>query len=312
MPISKPASGQVLLHVHACAVCRTDLHVVDGELSDPKRPLIPGHEIVGTVAAVGDRCTRFAAGDRVGAYWLGWTCDACDFCRSGRENLCDRAKFHGYTLDGGYAEYVVVDERFCVPLPRNFSDAQAAPLLCAGVIGYRALSKCGPAKRLGIYGFGSAGHIIAQVALAQGRELFAFTRRNDIAAQELAQKLGVRWAGGSDEQPPELLDAAILFAPVGALVPRALRVVNKGGIVVCGGIHMSDIPGFPYRILWEERSVVSVANVTRSDAEEFFSVAAKVPLRMEVETFPLKAANEALSRLRDGSLVGTAVLMTGS
>jgi len=309
LQIPKPGTGQVLLRIHACAICRTDLHVADGELPDPKLPLIPGHEIVGVIAAVGESGTRFHPGDRVGAFWLGWTCGKCGFCGSGRENLCDRAKFHGYTLDGGYAEYVVVDERFCVPLPRHFSDAQAAPLLCAGVIGYRSFVKCGDAKRLGIYGFGAAAHIIAQVALAQGRELFAFTRRGDVEAQNFARSLGACWAGGSDEQPPELLDAAIIFAPVGALVPQALRAVNKGGTVVCGGIHMSDIPAFPYRILWEERSIMSVANVTRGDAEEFMTIASTVPLRTEVETFPLTEANEALSRLRDGRLQGAAVLV---
>ena len=312
LEIPKPGSGQVLLRIQACAVCRTDLHVVDGELPNPKLPLIPGHEIVGTVAALGEGCTRFRSGDRVGAFWLGWACGKCEFCRARRENLCDRAKFHGYTLDGGYAEYVVVDERFCVPLPGNFSDAQVAPLLCAGVIGYRSLVKCGEAKRLGIYGFGAAAHIIAQVAVAQGREVFAFTRRGDVAAQRFAQMLGAAWAGGSDDPPPKLLDAAIIFAPVGALVPQALRAINKGGTVVCGGIHMSDIPAFPYRILWEERAIVSVANVTRHDAEEFMNLAAKVPLRTEVQTFQLTEANEALSSLREGRLRGAAVLVPGS
>jgi propanol-preferring alcohol dehydrogenase len=308
--IPKPDRGQLILRVHACAVCRTDLHVVDGELPDPKLPLIPGHEIVGSIAASGEGCTRFAPGERVGAYWLGWTCGACDFCRSGRENLCDRAKFHGYTLDGGYAEYAAVDERFCVRLPPNFPDAQAAPLLCAGVIGYRSLVKCGDAKRLGIYGFGAAAHIVAQVARAQSRQVFAFTRRGDERAQEFAKQLGADWAGSSDDKPPELLDAAIIFAPVGPLVPQALRAVQKGGTVVCGGIHMSDIPAFPYRILWEERTVTSVAHVTRRDAEEFMSVASKVPLRTRVETFPLTEANEALSRLREGKVNGAAALLT--
>ena len=309
LPVPKPGPGQVLLQIRACAVCRTDLHVVDGELPNPKLPLIPGHEIVGTVAALGEGCTRFHSGERVGAFWLGWTCGECEFCRTGRENLCDRAKFHGYTLDGGYAEYAAIDERFCVPLPRKFSDAQSAPLLCAGVIGNRSLEKCGDAKRLGIYGFGAAAHIIAQVALAQGRELFAFTRRGDVEAQSFAKGLGASWAGGSDEPPPELLDAAIIFAPVGALVPQALRAVKKSGTVVCGGIHMSDIPAFPYRILWEERTITSVANVTRRDAEEFMTVASTVPLRTTVETFPLAEANDALARLREGKLKGAAVLV---
>jgi propanol-preferring alcohol dehydrogenase len=308
-PMPTPGVGQVLVKVSACAVCRTDLHVVDGELPNPKLPLVPGHEIVGHVERVGARAERFKLDDRVGIPWLGWTCGECEFCRTGHENLCDHAKFHGYTLDGGYAQYVVVDERFCMALPRNFSDAQAAPLLCAGVIGYRSLVKCGEAKRLGIYGFGAAAHLVAQVALAQGRELFAFTRRGDVEAQKFAKSLGVAWAGGSDEQPPKLLDAAIIFAPVGALVTQALRAVNKGGAVVCGGIHMSDIPAFPYRILWEERSIASVANVTRRDAEEFMNIASKAPLRTEVQTFPLTEANETLSRLREGRLQGAAVLL---
>ena len=306
----KPGRGQVLLRVHACAVCRTDLHVVDGELPNPKLPLIPGHEIVGTVAEAGNASTRFGVGERVGAYWLGWTCGECEFCRSGRENLCERARFHGYTLDGGYAEYVAVDERFCVALPNRFPDENAAPLLCAGVIGYRSLAKCGDAKRLGIYGFGAAAHIIAQVAHAQDRRVFAFTRRGDDEAQQFAKQVGAEWAGNSDEQPPEPLDAAIIFAPVGALVPQALRAVNKGGTVVCGGIHMSDIPSFPYQILWEERTVTSVANVTRRDAEEFMAIASTVPLHTTVETFPLAEANEALTRLREGKLKGAAVLVT--
>ena len=307
-PEPKPGPRQVLLQIHACAVCRTDLHVVDGELPNPKLPLIPGHEIVGTVAALGEGCNHFRSGDRVGAFWLGWTCGECEFCRSGRENLCDRAKFHGYTLNGGYAEYVVVDERFCVALPRSFSDETAAPLLCAGVIGYRSFVKCGDAKRLGIYGFGAAAHIVAQIARAQGRQVFAFTRRGDEDAQQFARQLGAEWAGSSDEIPPVLLDAAIIFAPVGALVPQALRAVNKGGTVVCGGIHMSDIPAFPYRILWEERTVTSVANVTRHDAEEFMTTASSIPLRTIVETFPLADADEALTRLREGKLKGAAVL----
>ena len=305
----QPGAGQVLLRIHACAVCRTDLHVVDGELPNPKLPQIPGHEIVGSVAEVGEGCGRLKTGERVGAYWLGWTCGECEFCRSGRENLCARAKFHGYTLDGGYAEYCVVDERFCVPLPRSFSHVEAAPLLCAGVIGYRSLVKCGEAKRLGIYGFGAAAHIVAQVAQAQGCKVFAFTRRGDVEAQSFAKSLGAAWSGASEELPPEPLDAAIIFAPVGALVPQALRAVNKGGTVVCGGIHMSDIPAFPYRELWEERTITSVANVTRRDAEEFMALASSAPLRTSVETFPLTEANEALARLREGKLKGAAVLV---
>jgi propanol-preferring alcohol dehydrogenase len=305
----KPGAGQLLVRVHACAVCRTDLHVVDGELPRPKLPLVPGHEIVGTVAERGPGAERFAVGQRVGIPWLGWTCGACAYCLSGRENLCDQARFTGYTLDGGYAEYAVADQRFCFALPESYSDAEAAPLLCAGLIGYRSLVKAGQAQRLGIYGFGAAAHIVAQVARFQRRRVYAFTRPGDKAAQEFARELGAVWAGDSDSLPPERLDAAIIFAPVGGLLPQALRAVDKGGTVVCGGIHMSDIPSFPYSILWEERTVCSVANLTRRDGEEFLALAPRVPVRTEVETCPLSAANEALARLRSGKVKGALVLV---
>jgi propanol-preferring alcohol dehydrogenase len=298
LPVPEAGPGQVLLRVLACGVCRTDLHVVDGELPDPKLPVIPGHQVVGTTED----------GRRVGVPWLGWTDGECRYCRSGRENLCDRALFTGYTLDGGYAEYVVVDERFCFPIPDGFGDAEAAPLLCAGLIGYRSLRLAGDAERLGLYGFGSSAHIVAQVARAQGRRVFAFTRAGDEAAQQLALELGAEWAGPSDGPAPEELDAAIVFAPVGALVPAALRATAKGGTVVCAGIHMSDIPSFPYELLWEERSVRSVANLTRRDGEEFLPLAAEIPVRTQIETFPLERANEALDRLRAGELRGSAVL----
>jgi propanol-preferring alcohol dehydrogenase len=309
IPTPKPGATQVLVKVAACAVCRTDLHVVDGELPNPKLPLVPGHEIVGTIAEKGDRVERFKTGDRVGIPWLGWTCDECEFCRTGRENLCDRARFTGYTLDGGYAEFAVADERFCFPIPPAYSDAEAAPLLCAGLIGYRSLAKTGNAQRLGIYGFGAAAHIVAQVAKFQGREIFAFTRRGDSAAQQFAKSLGAVWAGDSETMPPALLDAAIIFAPVGSLVPLALTAVARGGTVVCGGIHMSNIPSFPYDLLWQERTLCSVANLTRRDGEEFFALAPKVPVRTMVQTFPLAEANEALARLRAGKLQGAAVLV---
>ena len=311
LPAPKPAAGQLLVRVNACAVCRTDLHVVDGELPNPKLPLVPGHEIVGVVAEVGAGVDRFEMGERVGIPWLGWTCGECHFCQSGRENLCDRAKFTGYTLDGGYAEYAVADARFCFHIPDGYSDAEAAPLLCAGLIGYRSLVKAGDARRLGIYGFGAAAHIVAQVARHQGRKVFAFTRPGDTAAQEFAKSLGAVWAGNSDASPPEPLDAAVIFAPVGALVPLALRAVAKGGVVVCGGIHMSDLPSFPYDILWHERAICSVANLTRRDAEEFLALAPRARVRTEVELFPLAEANEALRRLRTGKLRGAAVLITG-
>ncbi|MGH7875843.1 MAG: zinc-dependent alcohol dehydrogenase family protein [Candidatus Binatia bacterium] len=308
LPKPQPATGQVLLRITACAVCRTDLHVVDGELTEPKLPLIPGHEIVGIVEAVGDGVGRFKPGDRIGVPWLGWTCGKCTYCEMGQENLCDLAKFTGYTLDGGYAEYTVADQRFCFPMPEFYSDAEAAPLLCAGLIGYRSLVKAGAGKRLGIYGFGAAAHIVVQVARYQQREIYAFTRPGDEEAKQFALNFGAVWAGGSNELPPLKLDAALIFAPVGDLVPRALEAVGKGGIVVCGGIHMSDIPSFPYSILWEERSICSVANLTRRDGEEFLALAPKVPVRTQVETFPLEAANEALSRLRSGRIRGAAVL----
>jgi propanol-preferring alcohol dehydrogenase len=310
LPVPKPGAGQLLIRVRACAVCRTDLHVVDGELTRPKLPLIPGHEIVGTVEAKGEGADRFKIGDRVGIPWLGWTCGECAYCRAGQENLCDQARFTGYTLDGGYAEYTAADQRFCFSIPDSYSDAEAAPLLCAGLIGYRSLVKAGNGNRLGIYGFGAAAHIVAQVARYQHRELYAFTRPGDEDAKKFALGLGAVWAGGSNELPPAKLDAAIIFAPVGELVPQALRAIGKGGVVVCGGIHMSDIPSFPYEILWEERVICSVANLTRRDGEEFLALAPKVPVRTEVQTFPLEAANEALDRLRSGRIHGAAVLVT--
>jgi propanol-preferring alcohol dehydrogenase len=310
VPRPEPGAGQVLIRVHACAVCRTDLHIIDGELAEPKLPLIPGHEIIGRVEKSGPEMERFKPGDRVGVPWLGWTCGICEFCLSGRENLCDQARFTGYTIDGGYADYAVADQRFCFPIPDSYADAEAAPLMCAGLIGYRSLKKTGDAKRLGIYGFGAAAHIVAQVARFQQRELYAFSRPGDEEAQQFALSLGALWAGGSDELPPVKLDAAIIYAPVGALVAQALRASNKGGTVVCAGIHMSDIPSFPYSILWEERSVCSVANLTRRDGEEFLALAPRVPVRTEVQVFPLEAANEALARLRSGNIQGAAVLVT--
>jgi propanol-preferring alcohol dehydrogenase len=310
VPTPRPGAGEVLIRVSACAVCRTDLHVVDGELTRPKLPLVPGHEIVGTVAELDQTVGRFRIGDRVGVPWLGWTCGTCSYCRNGQENLCDQAKFTGYTIDGGYAEYTVADQRFCFPISEIYNDVEAAPLLCAGLIGYRSLVKAGNAKRLGIYGFGAAAHIVAQVAKYQQRGIYAFTRPGDDDTRKFALGLGAVWAGGSNELPPVKLDAAIIFAPVGALVPQALEAVGKGGIVVCGGIHMSDIPSFPYSILWEERSICSVANLTRRDGEEFMALAPKVPVRTEVETFPLEEANEALARLRNGKIRGAAVLVT--
>jgi propanol-preferring alcohol dehydrogenase len=289
-------------------VCRTDLHVLDGELPDPKLPLVLGHEIVGTVAGVGPGGERFTRGQRIGVPWLGWTCGVCRYCRSGRENLCDRARFTGYQLDGGYAEYAVANERFCLPLPDTYHDLEAAPLLCAGLIGYRALLAAGDAPRLGLYGFGAAAHLVAQVARSQGRRVSAFTRPGDEEAQQFARALGAEWAGASDALPPEPLDAAIIFAPAGALVPMALRAVAKGGTVVCAGIHMSDIPTFPYDILWGERVLRSVANLTRRDGEEFLALAPRVPVRTTIEPYPLERANEALARLRAGRVRGVAVL----
>jgi propanol-preferring alcohol dehydrogenase len=312
VPRPEPGRDQVLVRVRACGVCRTDLHVFDGELPNPKLPLVLGHEIVGTVAGKGERVERFTVGDRVGIPWLGWTCGVCIYCRSGRENLCLRARFTGYQIDGGYAEYTVADQRYVFALATGYGDAEAAPLLCAGLIGYRSLVMAGDAQRLGLYGFGAAAHLIAQVARHQGRRVYAFTKPGDAAGQQFARQLGAVWAGGSDEMPPEELDAALLFAPVGALVPQALRAVGRGGTVVCAGIHMSDIPSFPYSLLWEERTVRSVANLTRRDGEDFLALAPRVPVRVEVETFPLTEANQALTRLRTGRIRGAAVLLTGS
>ncbi len=303
-----PGPGQVLLRVRACAVCRTDLHVLDGELPHPMLPLVPGHEIVGTVEALGAGVEELASGQRLGVPWLGWTCGQCRYCRRGQENLCENARFTGYQLDGGYADYLVADHRYCFPIPEGFDDHHAAPLLCAGLIGYRSLRMAGDAERLGLYGFGAAAHILAQVARYQGRRVFAFTRPGDVAAQDFARRLGAEWAGGADEAPPEVLDAAIIFAPVGSLVPAALAQVDRGGTVVCGGIHMSDIPSFPYSLLWGERVVRSVANLTRRDGEEFLALAARVPVRTEVQVFPLERANDALHALRTGALEGAAVL----
>jgi alcohol dehydrogenase, propanol-preferring len=308
VPVLEPEAEQILIRVRACGVCRTDLHVVDGELRDPKLPLIPGHQIVGEVVETGERIERFAPGDRVGVPWLGWTCGRCRYCLSGRENLCDDARFTGYQIDGGYAEYAVADHRFCFPIS-DASDLQVAPLLCAGLIGYRSLKMTGDAKRLGLYGFGAAAHIVIQVARHQGRQVFAFTRDGDEEAQSFAREMGALWAGDSSQPPPEELDAAIIFAPIGALVPAALRAVAKGGVVVCGGIHMSDIPSFPYEILWGERAVRSVANLTRRDGEEFLSLAPEVPVRTRVAPFPLAEANEALNSLREGRLSGAAVIV---
>ncbi|HTY70653.1 MAG TPA: zinc-dependent alcohol dehydrogenase family protein [Alphaproteobacteria bacterium] len=304
-----PAAGQILIQVRACGVCRTDLHVVDGELTQPKLPIVPGHEIVGTVVETGSAATPFRPGDRVGVPWLGWTCGTCTFCRKGAENLCERARFTGYQIDGGYAEFTLADARYCFPIAGAYSDVEAAPLLCAGLIGYRALRMAGDAARLGIYGFGAAAHIVAQVAAWEGRHVFAFTRAGDTEAQTFARSLGAVWAGSSDEPPPEPLDAALIFAPVGPLVPAALRAVDKGGVVVCAGIHMSDIPTFPYRILWGERVVRSVANLTRRDAEEFLALAPRVPVRTQTRPFPLAEANTALAALRSGQLQGAAVLV---
>jgi propanol-preferring alcohol dehydrogenase len=314
LPVPKPGPQQILIKVAACGVCRTDLHVFDGELPHPKLPLILGHEIVGPVEALGERVEGFAPGMRVGVPWLGFTDGTCRYCRSGQENLCDDPRFTGYQIDGGYAGYTVADARYCFKLPEGYSDAEAAPLLCAGLIGYRSLKLAGEPlggkiSRLGIYGFGAAAHIVAQVARAEGSEIYAFTRPGDAAAQDFAKALGAVWAGGSDETPPEPLDAAIIFAPVGALVPAALKAVCKGGVVVCGGIHMSDIPSFPYEILWEERILRSVANLTRADAREFLALAPTVPVKISVTPMKLSQANEALARLRKGELTGAAVLI---
>jgi len=311
LPLPCPAAGQALIKVHACGVCRTDLHVVDGDLADGKLPVVPGHEIVGVVAEMGAGVDRFRIGDRVGVPWLGYTCGTCSYCTNGQENLCDGARFTGYHLDGGYAEYTLADQRYCFALPDTYDDVSAAPLLCAGLIGYRSLVMAGDPKCLGIYGFGAAAHIVAQVARHQGRELYAFTRPGDVEAQKFAHGLGAAWAGDSSAMPPEPLDAAIIFAPVGALVPQALRATRKGGTVVCAGIHMSDIPAFPYDILWGERSIKSVANLTRRDGEEFLMLAPQVPVRTSTETFDLAQANDALARLREGKITGAAVLVPG-
>jgi alcohol dehydrogenase, propanol-preferring len=308
-PVPEPGEGQLLLSVHCCAVCRTDLHVVDGELPHPRLPLIPGHQIVGTVEKTGGHAGSFAVGDRVGVPWLGWTDGECRYCLSGRENLCENARFTGYQIDGGYAEHALADTRFCFPIPEGFPDLQAAPLLCAGLIGHRSLRFAGDAERLGLYGFGASAHIVAQVAAHEGRRIFAFTSPHDEEAQEFARELGAEWAGSSEEAPPEELDAAIIFAPVGALVPAALRAVARGGTVVCAGIHMSDIPSFPYDILWGERSVRSVANLTRQDGLDFLALAPEVPVRTEVVPFPLEEANQALDALRGGRVRGAAVLV---
>ncbi len=305
----RPETTQVLIRVHACGVCRTDLHIVDGELTRPKLPLVPGHEIVGSVTAVGEGVAGLHPGDRVGVPWLGWSCGECVFCRSGRENLCSRARFTGYDIDGGYAEYALADERYCFAIPTKFSDIEAAPLMCAGLIGYRALRLAGDAERVGLYGFGAAAHILAQVARYLGKRVYAFTKPGDTAGQEFARSLGAVWAGSSEERPPETLDAALIFAPVGALVPAALAATTKGGTVVCAGIHMSDIPRFPYQLLWEERIVRSVANLTRQDGEQFLAIAARAPIRTTTTPFALTEANEALARLRDGTIVGAGVLV---
>jgi propanol-preferring alcohol dehydrogenase len=308
VPVPRPGAGQVLLRVHACGVCRTDLHVVDGELKDPKLPLVLGHQIVGTVEDTGPGASRHALGSRVGVPWLGWTCGECRDCRSGRENLCPRARFTGYQIDGGFAERAAADERFCFPIPDGYPDAQAAPLLCAGVIGWRSLKLAGDGERLGLYGFGAAAHIVVQIARHQGRRVFAFVRPGDEKGRRFALEMGAAWAGGAGERPDEELDAAIIFAPAGELVPAALRAVRRGGVVVCGGIHMSDIPSFPYELLWGERTLRSVANLTRADGEEFLSLAPKVPVRTEVTAYALEAAGRALDDLRSGRLRGAAVV----
>jgi len=323
VPKPKPGAQQLLVRISTCAVCRTDLHVLDGELPNPKLPLILGHQIVGRVEEIAGKMWQgperpdsrgtkaasiFRIGDRVGIPWLGWTDGDCSYCRSGRENLCDNARFTGYTIDGGYAEFTVADARYCFHLPEAYSDVEVSPLLCAGLIGYRSYRKAGDARRLGMYGFGNAAHLIAQIAIYEGRELFAFTRPGDKATQQAAKKLGAVWAGGSDEMPPDKLDAAIIFASVGSLVPAALRSLAKGGVVVCGGIHMTDIPSFPYHDLWEERVITSVANLTRRDGEEFFEIAPRVPVRSHTKTFPLEEANTALDLFRTGKLSATAVL----
>lgn len=309
VPVPTPGAGQLLLKILACGICRTDLHVVDGELTEPKLPLIPGHQIVGVVESVGKGVNDFKTGDQVGVPWLGGTCGNCDYCSSGRENLCDKAVFTGYQRDGGFAEYCTADAAFCFTLPSDYSATQAAPLLCAGLIGYRSLRMAGDAKRVGVYGFGAAAHLVTQVAKWQGREVYAFTREGDQAGQGFAYEMGACWAGGAGELPPVELDAAIIFAPAGELVPAALRAVRKGGVVVCGGIHMTPIPSFPYDLLWGERSIISVANLTRTDGEEFLEIAPRIPIRTEIEVFQLEHANEALAALREGRIKGAGVLV---
>ena len=308
LPVAQPQAGEVLVRIEACGVCRTDLHLIDGELPDPVLPIVPGHEIVGRIVQLGPAVSGLKTGQRVGIPWLGHTCGECDFCRHAQENLCDRARFTGYQIHGGYAEYTVADARYCFPLDDALDAGHVAPLLCAGLIGYRALKMAGDAKRLGIYGFGAAAHIVTQVACWQGREVYAFTRAEDTASQAFARSLGAVWVGGSDELPRQLLDAALIFAPVGALVPAALRALRKGGVVVCAGIHMSDIPAFPYDILWGERQIRSVANLTRSDGDEFLAIAPRVPVRTQIERFALADANDALARLRRGDIQGAAIL----
>lgn len=311
LPDPAPGPEQLLIRIHVCGICRTDLHIVDGELTEPKLPLVPGHQIVGTVEKLGPGASRFSVGDRVGVPWLGSSCGKCEFCRSGRENLCDNALYTGYQIDGGFAEMCVADERFCFAIPDGYPDLQAAPLLCAGLIGYRAYRMTGEAKRIGFYGFGAAAHILIQVARYEGREVFAFTRAGDDAGREFARKLGAAWAGASEESPQLKLDAAIIFAPAGSLVPAALKAVKKGGSVICAGIHMSDIPSFPYSILWGERMVKSVANLTRRDGEEFMKLAPKVPVKTKVNSYPLEKTNEALDDLRNGKFVGAGVITIG-
>jgi propanol-preferring alcohol dehydrogenase len=310
-PAPGPQEGQVQVRVAACALCRTDLHIVDGELTGGTLPIIPGHQVVGTVARAGAGASRFRVGETVGVAWLGWACLTCRYCLAGRENLCERARFTGHSLDGGYAESLVADERFCFRIPDGFTAVEAAPLLCAGLVGYRSLVMAGDAARIGFFGFGASAHLLAQVARSQGRRIYAFTRPGDAAGREFALRLGAVWAGASTEAPPEPLDAAIIFAPAGELVPAALRVVARGGVVVCAGIHMSDIPSFPYRLLWGERSLRSVANLTRADGEAFLELAGRIPLRAEVEVFPLEEANRALEALRSGQIKGSAVLSVG-
>lgn len=311
-PDPAPREGQLLIDVRACGICRTDLHVIDGDLTHPKVPVIPGHEIVGVVAEIGTGVRGFSVGDRVGVPWVGHTCGSCHYCATARENLCDAPGFTGYTIDGGYAEQTLADSRYCFHLPERYSDIEAAPLLCAGLIGYRTLRMAGDARRIGIYGFGAAAHIVAQIARHQGRAVYAFTRSGDIAAQQLALRLGAQWAGSSEEGAPDELDAALIFAPVGALIPAALKAVAKGGTVVCGGIHMSDVPSFPYAFLWGERRVVSVANLTREDGHEFMRLAQEIPIEISATPYPLREANRALADLREGRVAGAAVLTMGA